>query len=138
MKKPIKVRSCRLSGVRSKAGWRTIGGKKCYFRSLSESNYARFLEWQRKLGCIKDWEHEPQTFWFEGIRRGCVSYLPDFKIICNDDTHFWVEVKGYMDPKSQTKIRRFRKYFPKEELQIVDMNWFKKNGHLSKVIMGWE
>ncbi len=74
---------------------------------------------------IKEWEHEPQTFWFEEIRRGTRSYLPDFKITLANKSHYWVEVKGYFDRKSLTKIKRFRKYYPEEDLRIVDGEWFK-------------
>lgn len=122
-----------------KSAWRTIGGKRKYFRSRWEANYARYLEFLKKKGCIKDWLHEPQTFWFESIKRGVRSYLPDFKVINNDETHFWVEVKGWMDDKSKTKIKRFRKYYPDEELQVKDSNWFKKNAKkIALLCEGWE
>jgi hypothetical protein len=76
---------------------------------------------------IKEWEHEPQTFWFETIKRGVRSYLPDFKVTLHDGTHYWVEVKGYMDAKSHTKLKRFAKYYPKEKLILMTGDWFKKN-----------
>jgi hypothetical protein len=120
-------------------GWREIGDKKVYCRSRWEANYARYLEWQFQQGFIKEWLHEPQTFWFDKIKRGCVTYLPDFKVISNDGAHFWVEVKGWMDPKSITKIRRFRKYFPEEKLFIIDKKWYQKNNHKMKlIIQDWE
>lgn len=77
---------------------------------------------------ILDWEYEPQTFWFEKIKRGTRSYLPDFKIYRNNSSHYWVEVKGYMDQKSRTKIKRFGLYYPEEELLVIDKEWFKKDG----------
>ena len=61
-----------------KAGWREIGGYKKYYRSRWEANYARYLEWLKSNNQIADWKHESKTFWFEGIKRGCMSYLPDF------------------------------------------------------------
>jgi hypothetical protein len=69
---------------------------------------------------ILEWDYEPQTFWFDSIRRGTRSYLPDFKVYRPDGTHYWLEVKGYMDQKSKTKIKRFKKYYPQEELIIID------------------
>jgi len=88
---------------------------------------------------IKEWYHEPKTFWFEGIKRGCVTYLPDFQVINNDGSHEWIEVKGFMDAKSRTKINRFRKYFPEEKLRIVNSKWYKANKKkLSLIIPGWE
>lgn len=122
-----------------KQGWREIGGKKIYFRSRWEANYGKYLQWQKDHGEIKDWLHEPQTFWFEKIKRGSVTYLPDFKVIRNDDTHYWVEVKGWMDQRSKTKIRRFKKYFPKETLLVMDSKWFKMNSpKISTLISEWE
>ena len=73
------------------------------------------------------WEHEPSTFWFENIKRGVRSYLPDFRVWNVDGTHYWVEVKGYMDSKSKTKIKRFKKYYPNEPIYIVDKEWFRKH-----------
>jgi len=122
-----------------KQGWRTIGGKEKYFRSRWEANYARYLEFMKINNVIKEWLHEPETFWFDKIKRGCVSYLPDFKIIELDGSHNWVEVKGYMCERSVTKLNRFKKYFPKEKLRVVDGKWFKENNRkMSGLIIGWE
>ncbi len=122
-----------------KQGWREIGGKRKYFRSRWEANYARYLEFLKQNGEIKDWFHEPETFWFPSIERGAVSYLPDFKILNNDESHYWVEVKGYMCPRSKTKIKRFKKYFRQERLELVEAPWFKNNApRLRGFIQGWE
>lgn len=103
----------------AKPGWRIVGDRKIYFRSQMETKVAQHLQFLKEKELIKDWEHEPQTFWFLDIKRGVRSYLPDFKVHKNDGTHFWVEVKGYLDSKSKTKIKRFNKYYPKEELSII-------------------
>ncbi len=62
------------------AGWRTVGDKPCYMRSRWENNYGCYLEFLRKNGSIANWEHEPKTFWFQGIKRGTCSYKPDFEV----------------------------------------------------------
>jgi len=122
-----------------KQAWRMFGGRRIYFRSSWEANVGRYLQWQKERGEIKDWLHEPKTFWFDGVKRGCVTYLPDFKVIKLDGTHEWLEVKGYMDSKSKTKISRFRKFFPNEKLSILDSKWYKLNSKkLSLIIPGWE
>ncbi len=108
-------------------GWRILGSRKFYFRSKWEYRYACHLEFLHRCELIKAWDHEPQTFWFENIKRGVRSYLPDFRVERVNNTHYWVEVKGYMDAKSKTKIRRLRKYYPDEELIVVDAEWFKRN-----------
>jgi formylmethanofuran dehydrogenase subunit A len=53
--------------------------------------------------------------------------MPDFLVTKTDGTTYWVEVKGYMDAKSLTKIKRFKKYYPLETLVVVDADWFKTN-----------
>lgn len=122
-----------------KADWHEIGGKRKYYRSKWESNYARYLEFLKSQGKIKDWFHEPKVFWFEGIKRGCVSYLPDFLVIENDGSEAYHEVKGWMDDRSKTKIRRMAKYFPKVKLVVIDSKGYKA---LSKtagaVVPGWQ
>ena len=123
----------------SKAAWREIAGRRIYFRSRWEANYARYLQFLKEHAQIQDWEHEPETFWFLEIKRGVRSYLPDFKVFNKDGTHYFVEVKGYYDAKSLTKIKRFKKYYPKEKLYLVDTKWFTtNNAKLSGLILGWE
>lgn len=111
--------------ITTQAAWREIGGKRKYFRSAWEANFARHLEFLKSHKKIADWEHEPKTFWFEGIKRGTVSYKPDFFVIYPDKTTEWYEVKGYLDKKSKTKIFRFMKYFPNEKLTVIDAAWFR-------------
>lgn len=106
--------------------WSEINDKKYYFRSKWEVQFAKYLDYLKRINQIFDWDYEPQTFWFEEIKRGVRSYKPDFKISRMDGTHYWAEVKGYMDSKSKTKIKRFKKYYPQEELQIIDRKWFIK------------
>lgn len=122
----------------SKHGWREIDGRKIYFRSDWEFKYACFLQLLKDRGSIKDWEHEPKTFWFDEIKCGTRSYLPDFRVNEMDGRQYWVEVKGYMDAKSKTKIKRFGKYYPSEQLMVVTGKWFKENEALIRGIYGKE
>lgn len=122
-----------------KAGWREIGGKKKYFRSKWEANYARYLEWLKLHNQIKEWQHENKTFWFDKIKRGCRSYLPDFEIENNNGTLEYHEVKGWFDDRSKTKIKRMKKYYPEVKLVIIfakQYNEIKKK--VSPLIEGWE
>lgn len=123
-----------------KAAWREVGGRRIYFRSLWEANFGRYLQFLKKNGQIEDWAHEPQTFWFEGIKRGHVSYLPDFSVTLKDKQFpEYYEVKGYMDKGSLTKIKRFRKYYPHLTLHVADKMWFETNVHkICKLIPDWE
>jgi uncharacterized protein DUF1064/NUMOD3 motif-containing protein len=125
-------------GTSWKAGWVEIGGQRFYARSLWEANYARYLEWQKQRGEIKSWEHEPTTFWFKGVKRGCVSYLPDFKVATHDGTQEYHEVKGWMDAASKTKIRRMAKYFPTVKLIVIDSSRYKSLAKTCRnIVPGW-
>jgi len=121
-----------------KQDWAEIGGKRNFYRSRWEYRYALYLEFMKKYNHIIEWEHEPKTFWFEGIKRGTNNYKPDFKIVFSSGNEEWHEVKGYMDSKSATKIKRMKKYYPDVILRIIDKNWFKENGPKLKMILkGW-
>lgn len=122
-----------------KAGWREVGGQRCYFRSAWEANYARYLQFLLEKDQIAKWEHEPETFWFESIKRGCRSYLPDFRVTERNGEKVFHEVKGWMDARSKTKINRMRIYHPAVKLIVIDAKAYsviKKS--VSSLIHGWE
>jgi len=121
-----------------KAGWREIGGVRIYARSRWEANYARYLEFLRDHGEIAKWEHEPETFWFEKIKRGVRSYLPDFRVTFKDGRVEFHEVKGWMDARSQTKLKRMKKYHPAVVVRVIDADWFRANRNVRKIVEGWE
>lgn len=126
-------------GASWKAGWREVGGQRCYFRSRWEANYGRYLEWLRVQGEIARWEHEPETFWFKGIKRGAVSYLPDFRVTEATGAIAYHEVKGWMDARSKTKIRRMAKYHPRVRLIVIDAKAFKRlSGQVARLVPEWE
>lgn len=110
---------------RAKSGHYDINGKDYFFRSSWEPNYALYLDFLVKQGEIKSWEYETDTFWFEKIKRGVRSYKPDFKVFKNDGTFEYHEVKGYMDAKSNTKMRRMKKYYPNVKLVLIDKDCYK-------------
>lgn len=94
--------------VTQKRSKRSVIGRRAdlkqFFRSNWEANVAR---WFNHEGI--NWQYEPKVFIFEGIKKGTVSYCPDFAV---DDG--WVEVKGFLDSRGRTAIRRFKKYYPDE------------------------
>lgn len=129
----------------SKNYTRTKGGVRAdigdtYFRSSWEANYARYLNKLIQLGVVVSWEYEPETFWFKGIKRGTLSYRPDFRVIYkNDPTPEYVEIKGWIVAKDHTKWRRMKKYHPHIKLTIVaqkEYNNIKKQWASS--IPNWE
>lgn len=109
-----------------------------FFRSAWEANYARYLNWLKARGDIIGWEYEPVTFWFEKIRRGVRSYKPDFRVTEANQTYF-VEVKGWMDPKSKTKLARMKRYHPDVEVRLVGERQYREiASKLGRLISGWE
>lgn len=96
-----------------------------YFRSKWEANYALYLDWLVKQKQIKEWEYEKDVFIFTEIQFGTRSYRPDFKVFTNDGKFEYHEVKGYMDSKSKTKLKRMAKYYPEAKLILIDSIYYR-------------
>lgn len=90
-----------------------------YFRSAWEANIARYLNWLTAQGEVAAWEYEPETFRFDKITRGTVSYTPDFRVTYPDGRHEWWEVKGFRHQRGETAMRRFARYYPTEAERLV-------------------
>jgi len=108
-----------------KRGWYDINGKRMFVRSKWEANIALYLNFLIQKKEILKWEYEPETFIFEKIKFGTRSYKPDFRIVNNDNTLEYWEVKGYMTARSKTQIKRMAKYYPKIKLIIIDKDIYK-------------
>lgn len=122
---------------RSKKAIVSIGGKSFFARSSWEANIGAYLQFLRDAGEIDDWAHEPEEFWFEKVKRGTRSYLPDFKVWKNDGSFYFIEVKGYMDARSKTKLNRMKKYYPHIEVQLIDSKRYREIKKGSKSIKAW-
>lgn len=109
----------------ARRGWYENGEKKYFMRSSWEINYACYLDFLIKQKQIKDWKYEADTFWFEKIRRGVRSYMPDFKVFNTNGTIEYHEVKGYMDNRSATKLKRMKKYYPEVKMVLIDEEQYK-------------
>lgn len=97
-----------------------INGTVIYFRSKWEANYALYLDFLVGQGQIKKWEYEAEVFVFHEVQFGTRSYRPDFRITNNNGSIEYHEVKGYMDGRSRTKLRRMKKYYPKVKIILVE------------------
>lgn len=128
---PKSVYSNARGGIREDLGF--------YVRSKWEANVARYLKFLEERGEIYKWEYEPDTFWFENIKRGTRSYTPDFKVweTENSEPVYW-EVKGYMDQKSKTRLKRMEKYYPKVKIKLIMQKEYNEIGKLSSLIKHWE
>lgn len=114
-----------------------LGG--LYVRSGWEANYARYLNWLVGLGEIDSWDYEPETFEFEPIKRGARFYTPDFRVRYPDGSMEYHEVKGYMDAKSKTKLRRMAKYYPEVKVILVDSDaYYAIAKEVKNLVPNWE
>ncbi len=125
--------------TRMKRGFRDDLG--IFVRSAWEANWARYLNFlvQNAHDPLLRWEYEPDTFWFDGVRRGTVSYMPDFKLFERGREPYYQEIKGRMDQKSRTKMQRMKKYHPDVRVDLIDEKAYREvERKLGAVIPGWE
>lgn len=105
-----------------------IGGRTIRFKSQTEVNFAMVLERLREAGAIVSWDYEPKEFWFEGIKRGRVSYKPDFLAVWADHIHndetpgevyYETKCSGGLKQVDVTKYHRMAIYHPDVKLVLV-------------------
>jgi len=110
-----------------------------FVRSSWEANYARYLNWLVDVGEINKWEYESDVFWFHKIKRGTRSYTPDFKVFLKNGDIEYHEVKGWMDPKSKTKLKRMEKYYPNIKIVLIDKKaYYSLQRDVKNFIDNWE
>ena len=109
-----------------KRGTYDINGKKMFLRSSWEYNYALYLDWLIGKKEILKWEYEAEVFIFHKIQFGTRSYRPDFKVYNLDGTIEYHEVKGWMNAKSKTKLKRMAKYYPEIKVVLIDKREYKQ------------
>ena len=110
-----------------------------YVRSSWEANYARYLNWLVQQKSIHEWKYEPKTFTFDHIKRGSRFYTPDFLVVANDGSEAYHEVKGWMDTRSKTKLKRMARYYPHIKVIVIgnaEMREIKKK--VGALIPHWE
>ena len=110
-----------------------------YVRSSWEANIARYLNLLKREKKIKRWYYESKRFYFNNIKRGTRSYLPDFCVVYPDGNIAWWEIKGFWTQKAKTAVKRFRKYYPEETLIIIDKDRYREiEAEFSLQIPKWE
>ena len=121
-----------------------------FVRSAWEANFLRYLKYNNI-----EYFYEPKVFYFEGIKHGTVSYLPDIYL---PETDEYIEIKGQLTSQGRTAVNRFFKYFPEEAAKLKAVTggpntkasqFFEKHGvpiyaymndlnKLKKIIPNWE
>lgn len=106
----------RIKQRRSHSGSRSGFRKHLGFtvRSSWENNFCLYLD-HMKI----EYLYEPRTFYFPE-RTGASSYVPDYRLNYKGK-EVWVEVKGRIDSKDRTKMRRLRDHYPEifEKMEYV-------------------
>jgi len=124
-------------------GWRVVAGVRKYFINRMEADYFRYLTWLKQQNKIKDFKHQPPEFDFTvvaKVRRGpCSFYKPDFLVEELNGQSYYVETKGYLDRKSQTKLKRMGKYFRNVRVVVVQTRDMAEiETAVGGLIEGWE
>lgn len=122
---------------RVKKGKVTVADKTFFARSRWEANVGAYLQFLKDQKIISDWMHEAEEYRFHAIKRGVMTYLPDFKVTRNNGTFYLVEVKGYMDEKSKTKLNRMKKYYPDIEIDLIEAKRYKELQNQSGLFKWW-
>lgn len=108
-------------------------------KSDAEYSFALLMDALIKTGEVVEVEYEPKPFYFDGIRRGTVSYTPDFRVLwkaedCN--TYYEIKTGTAIAPKDITKWKRFQSRYPEEKLILVypkEPNPRKRNGRANPI-----
>jgi len=76
------------------------------YHSKKEANFAAELDLRKKAGDIKGWDRQVKMSIDVNGHHICNYYL-DFRIFHNDETVEFVEVKGFLTPEANLKMKLF-------------------------------
>lgn len=103
---------------------------KLYARSGYEISVANYLALMARNKYVHYWKHENLELRFDGVKRGCLLWIPDFTTYDEQDRIINIyEVKGKFEPKDSTKIKRIKKFHPglfEKLIYITDKRNFPK------------
>ena len=106
--------------------WRTSGNKYgaikteyngVVYHSKKEAKYAQELDLRVRGHDIKSWEGQIKCPIVVNKIKIC-TYIVDFKILHNDDTEEYIEVKGKWTSTARLKVKLFRALYPDYKLSI--------------------
>lgn len=67
-----------------------------------------------------------------------MRYTPDFRVEELDGAVRYHEVKGWMDSKSRTQLKRMAKYYPNVAVVVIDKEQYYALCQWARMIPGWE
>ena len=92
------------------------------FRSAWERNVYRVFQFtNHRL------QYEIRRYVFDPPYRRTLDYLPDFVLEEGTEKEQIIEVKGWLDGKSKTKLLGFKKHYPDELKKLIVITDGKKN-----------
>lgn len=95
---------------RNKYGAKSTQYGGVYYHSKFEAAYAKELDWRLKAKDIKSWERQVKISLDVNGKHIC-NYFIDFKVIHNDDSVEYVEVKGFETDVWRLKWKLFEAIF---------------------------
>lgn len=129
-RKKKSVRTASGNYARTKKGVRKDIHPTYMFRSATEANFARIMNYHNI-----EWKYEEHSFTFSGYKTKPYVYIMDFEILSSQDApngllKGFYEIKGYMTPDSRKKLRRLKKNYPehfKNTCVVVYSKYKKKD-----------
>lgn len=102
-----------MYGLRSKNKYNAY---KCEYKGVEyasriEAQYALILDSKKKNKEIKDWERQIKIPLVVNGQKIC-TYICDFKVIHNDDSEEYIEVKGFETPSYKLKAKLLKALYP--------------------------
>ena len=89
------------------------------YHSKKEANYAFELDCLIQTGEVKGVERQVRMPLHAVGGQQIGYYIVDFKVTRNDDSVYYVEVKGFWTPLAKWKVKHFELEYPELELIIV-------------------
>ena len=112
--KAPKKAGCKRRFANVKIGKRPDLGNR-FFRSSMEANFTRILELLKI-----PYKYEERVFTFD-CKNKPFQFIPDFEVLAKGEglPPGWYETKGWMNPSSRSKLRRFKKNYPEEAKKLT-------------------
>ncbi len=86
-----------------------------------ELRVCKILDKLKNNKTIKEWEYTNDRYSYVGLDNSIHSYILDFKVFKNDNSFYYIEVKGYERPSDQLKWNAVR------QLGYILEVWFLKH-----------
>jgi len=115
------------------------GGRRAdgiYYRSRWEKNVSVWLDELKRRGEVLEWLYEKREFTFP-VKRGTRFYKPDFWVR-EQSIEYFIEVKGFLDAKSVTALKRMQLYYPEVTVLLLDKRRYAALESEFGSLDGWE